>query len=85
MANEVLKALEKLATASRPFLSGDVVDETSGTIPLMRELEQAIEEAECLLLRSGIAEHSSLGCGLVRVWNRALSAAEVCQFYSREV
>ena len=38
--------LERLIKAAEPFLSGNVVDETSGTIPLMEELRAAIEEAK---------------------------------------
>ena len=41
--------LENLVNASRPFTSGDIVDETSGTIPLMKRLKSAIERAEKLL------------------------------------
>lgn len=41
--------LKNLINASRPFVSGDVVDGTSGTIPLMERLKSAIESAESLL------------------------------------
>ncbi len=35
-----------LIAAAKPFLSGDVVDETAGTIPLMQTLQDAITAAE---------------------------------------
>jgi hypothetical protein len=38
-------ALGTLVSASECFLSSEVVDETSGTIPLMDRLERAIETA----------------------------------------
>lgn len=41
--------LENLVDASRPFTSGDAVDETSGTVLLMKRLKSAIEKAELLL------------------------------------
>lgn len=41
--------LENLVNASRPFTSGDIVDETSGTIPLIDRLKSAIKRAESLL------------------------------------
>jgi hypothetical protein len=40
------EALRQLIEAAKPFTSGDVVTETSGTIPLMEALERAIHEAE---------------------------------------
>jgi hypothetical protein len=42
-------ALSSLIWASECFLSSEVVDETSGTIPLMDRLERAIEEAKAVL------------------------------------
>ena len=41
--------LRELIDAAKPFTSGDVVDETSGTIPLMERLEDAIEAATIIL------------------------------------
>ena len=38
--------IRKLTSAARPFTSGDIVDKTGGTIPLMDKLGEAIEEAE---------------------------------------
>ena len=38
--------LKRLAEAAEPFTSGDTVDETSGTIPLMCTLEDVLEEVE---------------------------------------
>lgn len=35
--------IERLSQAAKPFLSGDIVDETGGTIPLMKALREAIE------------------------------------------
>jgi len=40
------EALDRLVIAAQPFTSPDVVDETSGTIPLMEELAAALEDAE---------------------------------------
>ena len=40
------KIIKRLVKAAKPFTSGDVVDETDGTIPLMEELEEAIAEIE---------------------------------------
>ena len=39
------KILQRLIEAATPFLSDRIVDETDGTIPLMNELERAIDEA----------------------------------------
>ena len=41
--------IRELIEAVEPFNSGDIVDETSGTIPLMERLEKAIEAAKTLL------------------------------------
>lgn len=38
--------LRELIESARPFTSGDTVDETCGTIPLMARLKKAIEAAE---------------------------------------
>ena len=40
------KILRELIEAARPFTSGNTVDETSGTIPLMERLSEAIRNAE---------------------------------------
>jgi len=39
------KIIQELIEASEPFLSSDIVDETSGTIPLVERLREAIEAA----------------------------------------
>lgn len=41
--------VKELIEASRPFTDGNVVDETSGTVPKMCRLDDAIEAAEKLL------------------------------------
>lgn len=46
MTKEQIECVRKLIAAAKPFLSGDVVDETSGTIPLLEQLEDAISDAE---------------------------------------
>lgn len=48
MTDNEKKILRELIEAARPFTSGDTVDETSGTIPKMDRLEQAIDDAEKL-------------------------------------
>jgi hypothetical protein len=45
----IREALQALIEAARPFTSGDVVDETTATIPLMAELQAAIDAAEAAL------------------------------------
>ena len=42
-------ALHRLIKRSSKFLSGDVVDEASGTIPLKSDLERAINDSKDLL------------------------------------
>jgi hypothetical protein len=42
-------ALARLVNAAVPFTSGDIVDETSGTIPLMNELDEALLRARAAL------------------------------------
>ena len=49
MTEQEVKLIRGLILAAKPFLSGDVVDETSGTIPLMETLEDAIESMEAIL------------------------------------
>lgn len=39
-------AVKELRDASEPFTSGDTVDETGGTIPLMERLGSAIEKID---------------------------------------
>ena len=39
-------AMLELIQAAEPFLSGDIVDKTSGTIPLMGRLKKAILQAK---------------------------------------
>jgi hypothetical protein len=39
-------AVKELRDASEPFTSGDTVDETGGTIPLMERLENAIKKID---------------------------------------
>ncbi len=46
MNKEFEAILIELIDAAKPFTSGDIVDETTGTIPLMERLERAIDEAE---------------------------------------
>jgi len=41
--------IRALLEAARPFTSSDVVDETEGTLSLMRELEHCIRDAELML------------------------------------
>jgi len=48
---EVIDIMRELINASQPFISGDIVTETSGTIPLMDKLEDTIEKAESILER----------------------------------
>ncbi len=50
MSDDLVKAILELIEASRPFTGGDVVDETSGTIPLMDRLEEAISQMESALI-----------------------------------
>ena len=40
---------KEIVEASKPFLSSDNVDETSGTIPLTERLEKVIEQIEEIL------------------------------------
>lgn len=47
--NKMEKVLRALIEAAEPFTSGDIVDETGGTLPLMRALEEAIEQAKVFL------------------------------------
>lgn len=47
MANEEI--IIRLIRAAEPFTSSDIVDETSGTIPLMEELGKALLAARDLM------------------------------------
>jgi hypothetical protein len=49
MTKEEAQKIAELIEAAKPFLSADVVDETSGTIPLTQKLAAAIDAAEELL------------------------------------
>lgn len=40
------KAVKELRDAAEPFTSGDIVDETEGTEPLMERLEAAIKRVD---------------------------------------
>ena len=40
------EVVEELRDAAKPFTSGDIVDETTGTIPLMERLEVAIKRVD---------------------------------------
>ena len=42
----IREAIKRLIEAAKPFTNGNIVDETSKTIPLMEELEKAIEAAQ---------------------------------------
>jgi len=46
---KLIEALLELIAASKHFLRDGVVDETSGTIPLIEALEDAIEKAESII------------------------------------
>lgn len=46
MENITKKVLQELIQAAEPFTSGNIVDETDGTIPLMERLEKAIKKAK---------------------------------------
>jgi hypothetical protein len=46
---EIRRVLLELIDAASPFTSGDVVDQTGGTIPLMDRLEDAIDEARATM------------------------------------
>ena len=43
------KVIEELIKAAEPFLDGDVVDETSGTVELMTVLKDKIDAAKAML------------------------------------
>ena len=49
MKKEIRIVVEDLIESARPFLDGNVVDETTGTLPLMEKLEQAINKTEEIL------------------------------------
>ena len=45
---ELIVAYRELVDAAKPFTSADTVDETSGTIPLMEALSDALDTAKRL-------------------------------------
>jgi hypothetical protein len=45
----IRETLQALIEAAKPFTSGDVIDETTGTIPLLEALQAAIDAAEAAL------------------------------------
>ena len=47
--SKLIEALRALVEAAKPFLNDTVVTETSGTIPLLDKLEEAIDDAQCRL------------------------------------
>ena len=49
MTDKEKELVNNLIEAAKPFLSGDVVDELTATIPLMENLEKAIKELEELI------------------------------------
>ena len=51
---KLIEAVRVLIDAAKPFLKDTVVTETSGTIPLMDRLEEAIEEAQTRLDKVGL-------------------------------
>ena len=51
---KLIEAVKALIKAASPFLLDTVVTETSGTIPLMDRLEEAIEEAQKRLDEVGL-------------------------------
>lgn len=51
--SELADVLDRLADAATPFTDGRIVDETSGTMPLMEELADALNFAEGLLPEGG--------------------------------
>ena len=52
--SSVQQIIEELINAAAPFLSDDVVDETTGTIPLMIRLEKAIKQMKIELKKGGL-------------------------------
>ena len=50
MTDKELILVNNLIEAAKPFLSGDVVDELTTTIPLMEELEKSINELQEVIL-----------------------------------
>ena len=50
--SELARALQELIAAARPFLLDTVVTQTSGTIPRIDRLEEAIEEAQDYLAKA---------------------------------
>ena len=50
--SELARALQELIAAARPFLLDTVVTQTSGTIPRIDRLEEAIEKAQDYLAKA---------------------------------
>jgi len=49
MTKQEVEIVKKLVEAARPFLSSEIVDETSRTLPLMQTLGDAIDTTVNLL------------------------------------
>lgn len=47
--SRLIDAVRALIEAAKPFLMDTVVTETSGTIPLLDKLQEAIDDAQCRL------------------------------------
>ena len=51
--SRLIEALKALIEAAKPFLKDTVVTETSGTIPLMDKLQEAIDDSQRRLYEVG--------------------------------
>ena len=51
--SRLIEALKALVEAAKPFLDDTVVTETSGTIPLLDKLQEAIDDAQRRLYEVG--------------------------------
>ena len=47
--SRLIEAVKALIEAAKPFLNDTVVTETSGTIPLLDKLQEAIDDVQCRL------------------------------------
>ncbi len=45
-----IEVIKELRDAAEPFISGNIVDETEGTEPLMERLEAAIKRVDSFML-----------------------------------
>jgi hypothetical protein len=45
-SSRLIEAIKALVEAAKPFLKDTVVTETSGTIPLLDKLQEAIDDAQ---------------------------------------